>query len=70
MCSTESVLQKVLWFSVWWFLITAAGRGPRPTVNVDVIKVLFVSEYLFLMIREKKQCGHKIQIAMTRSLFC
>lgn len=42
---------------MWWFLITAAGRGPRPTVNVDVIKVLLASEYLFLMIREKNNVG-------------
>lgn len=53
--------------------ITAAGRGPSPILYVGVTKVLLAPEYLFLMTREKcveNQCGHKIQIAMTRSLFC
>ena len=57
--------------------IPAAGRGPSPALYVcmyvGVTKVLLASEYLFLMTREKyveKQHGHKIQIAMTRSLFC
>lgn len=70
--NTESTLQKFHGSdSVWLFLITAAGRGPRPTVNVDVIKVLLAntSEYFFLMIREESNV-QKIQIAMTRSLFC
>lgn len=43
--------------------ITAAGRGPNPTLYVGVTKVLLASEYLFLMTREKcveNQHGHKI----------
>lgn len=52
---------------------TAANRGPSPTLYVGATKVLLASEYLFLMTSEKyleNQHGHKIQIAMTRSLFC
>lgn len=71
-------LQKsVLWFRQYLVAVVFQQQvevpAPLCMYVCSVTKVPLASEYLFVMTREKyveNQHGHKIQIAMTRSLFC